>query len=394
MGVMSTLLHTRIGRSVGVLLLGLTTITVAGMAVLWPSGEAESPQVAGIAGETVAAEVIRVEELPCPGTETEACLQIGVALEEAPAGLPAEATIELGSASFSPEIDVGDSVRVAANPPAPGAEATFSLVDFERRGPILLLALGFGILVLLFGRLRGGLSLVGLGLSLAIVMVFIVPAIRDGSEPVLVAIVGALAVMLVTISLAHGLGAKSAAAMLGTSGSLILVALLALIFTELAQLTGFSSEEATLLASDSSISVQGLLLAGMVIGALGVLDDVTVSQSSTVMALRSASPAMGTRELYTRAIAVGRDHITATVNTLVLAYVGAGLPILLIFSAGDIGFGEALNSEIVATEVVAMLVGSIGLIAAVPITTALAAILATRLPEDVLEREVEHGHVH
>lgn len=239
------------------------------------------------------------------------------------------------------------------------------------------LAIAFVALVIVFGRLRGALSLVGLIGSLGVVLVFVVPAIRDGEPALAVALFGSLAVMLVTIALAHGLGAKSLTAMLGTAASLLLVVALASGFTELTHLTRFSSEEATILAaSGSQISVQGLVLAGMVIGALGVLDDVTISQSSTVMALRAANPALSTRELYSRAIDVGRDHISATVNTLVLAYVGAALPVLLIFSSGGIGFFDAANPEIVAKEIVAMLVGSIGLIAAVPLTTGVAALLA------------------
>jgi uncharacterized membrane protein len=150
----------------------------------------------------------------------------------------------------------------------------------------------------------------------------------------------------------------------------------------------------TLLRSGTGgeLSPEGLVLAGIVIGALGVLDDVTVSQASTVLALRRARPGQGARELYRRAIAVGRDHLGATVNTLVLAYAGAALPVLLIFSTQDTGFASAINRENVAEEVVAMLVGSIGLIAALPLTTALAALLASHLPADALSDQHEHVH--
>jgi uncharacterized membrane protein len=200
-------------------------------------------------------------------------------------------------------------------------------------------------------------------------------------------------VMLVTISLAHGLRAKSLAAMLGTGVSLLLTVGLALLFRDLTHLTGLASEESAFLqANDAGVSLEGLLLAGIVIGALGVLDDVTISQSSTVMALRSANPGMRFRELYGRALEVGRDHVSATVNTLVLAYVGASLPVLLIFSSGQIGFFDAVNVELIAKEVVAMLVGSIGLIAAVPITTALAALLSAQLEPAELERDSAHAH--
>ena len=173
----------------------------------------------------------------------------------------------------------------------------------------------------------------------------------------------------------------------------LLTAGLAVIFTELTHLTGFSSEEATILQlSGADLSLQGLLLAGIVIGALGVLDDVTISQSSTVLALRHANPGLGFRQLFTLAQRVGRDHVSATVNTLVLAYVGASLPVLLIFSSADVGFTDALNLELVAKEVVAMLVGSIGLISAVPVTTALATMLALGEPPEQLDSAPIHAH--
>ena len=145
---------------------------------------------------------------------------------------------------------------------------------------------------------------------------------------------------------------------------------------------------------DSDISISGLLIAGIIIGALGVLDDVTISQASTVMALRAADPGQSFRGLYSRAIEVGRDHVSATVNTLVLAYVGSSLPVLLIFGSGQLGLVDAVNLEIVAKEIVATLVGSIGLIAAVPITTALAVLLADRLSESELHEAAEGGHHH
>jgi uncharacterized membrane protein len=253
----------------------------------------------------------------------------------------------------------------------------YAFYDFQRGTPMLILAIAFAAIVLLFARWRGALSLAGLGFSLAVVLLFVVPAILDGKPALAVAVVGGLAVALITIPLAHGAGPKSLAALLGTAVSLLLTALLALIFTEATHLTGMSSEEGTFLQlAGADLSLEGLLLAGMVIGALGVLDDVTVSQASTVLALRSANPTLRFRQLFGTALRVGRDHVSATVNTLVLAYVGASLPLLLIFSSADLGVGEALSTELVAKEVVATLVGSIGLIAAVPLTTALAAVLA------------------
>jgi len=359
----------------------LALATAIGLAILWPS-DSGTQIGGGVAVDNYPAEVVQVEETLCPGFGQQLCQLATVRLE----GGPDEGDrvqLQLGATGgLDPNLDPGDDIRVAEAPePPPGAPAVagsaYSLYDFQRGTPMLVLALIFVAVVLLFARLRGALSLLGLGASLALVLVFVVPAILDDKPPLAVAVVGSLAVALITIPLAHGWGPKSLAAVLGTAGSLLLTALLALIFTEATHLTGFSSEEAAFLqVSGADLSLDGLLLAGMVIGALGVLDDVTVSQASTVMALRRAAPELGFRELFSRALRVGRDHVSATVNTLVLAYVGASLPVLLVFSSADLGLGETLNLELVAKEIVATLVGSIGLIAAVPVTTALAVLLA------------------
>jgi uncharacterized membrane protein len=351
--------------------------TAAALVVLWP-GEGDTELAAGLAAPTERAEVTEVAEGPCPPPQPGTCARASVVVETG-ADADTEVSLALGTTVLDPDLEPGDAIRVSRAAPVPGAaaEPTYTFVDFERRSPMLWLALAFAALVIAFGRLRGALSLVGLAASLGVVVLFIIPAILDGSSPLAVAVVGSLAVMLLTISLAHGLGPKSLAAMLGTTVSLVLVAVLALAFTELTHLTGLASEESALLQiNEVDVSFEGLLLAGMVIAALGVLDDVTVSQASTVIALRRANPGLGFGELYRRAIAVGRDHVSATVNTLVLAYVGASLPVLLLFGSGELGFVDAVNVELVAQEVVATLVGSIGLIAAVPITTALAARLA------------------
>jgi uncharacterized membrane protein len=349
--------------------------TVVGLVALWP-GDVDAPVSEGLAADTERAEVRSVTYEECPPPQVGQCGEAEISLETGPDS-GQTATLIVGGTGLEPELEPGDAIRVARAQAGPVSGADYTLVDFERRAPILWLALAFAALVVLFGRLRGALSLVGLAISLTVILVFIVPAILDGSAPLAVAIIGSLAVMLATVSLAHGWNEKSLAAMLGTAISLALVALLALAFTNLTHLTGLSSEEATLLLQGGAdISIEGLILAGIVIAALGVLDDVTVSQASTVLALRAANPGLRFGELYGGALRVGRDHVSATVNTLVLAYVGASLPVLLIFSSGEIGLIDALNTELIAKEVVGTLVGSIGLIAAVPVTTALAALLA------------------
>ena len=387
------------GRALRALVTAIAVGTVAALIVLWP-GETEAELAAGLTAPTERAEVTAVTYAPCPPPQPGTCGEAEVRIDsgEDEGGT---ATLNLGGAALAPELEVGDAIRVsrveipAGTTVAPeSAGPTYNFVDFERRAPMLWLALAFAALVIVFGRLRGALSLVGLAASLAVVVLFIVPAILDGSSPLAVAVVGSLAVMLLTISLAHGLGPKSLAAMLGTSASLLLVALLALAFTELTHLTGLASEEATLLQlNEFDVSLDGLLLAGMVIAALGVLDDLTVSQAATVQALRRANPGLGFGEIYRRAIEVGRDHVSATVNTLVLAYVGASLPILLIFSSGDVGFVDAVNLELIAQEIVGTLVGSIGLIAAVPITTALAVRLVPA-GSGSGHASGEHSHAH
>jgi uncharacterized membrane protein len=246
----------------------------------------------------------------------------------------------------------------------------------------------------LTGRFHGLRALLGLAASLLIVVEFLIPAILHGRDPLEVALVGAFAVMLVTMPLCYGLGAKMMAAWLGTAASLLLAAGLASGFTHLAHLSGVSSDESIALgATQAGLSLQGLLVAGMVIGALGVLVDLTVSQSSTVLALRRANPRLKFGGLFRGALEVGHDHIAATVNTLVFAYAGAALPVLLIFSLGGTSFADAINGEAVAEEVIAALVGSIGLIASMPLTTALAALLALRMGRDALE-EAATGHAH
>lgn len=366
-------------RALTALAVMLAVATAAGLAILWP-GDTEVRN--SLAVDAQKAEVVEVVETSCPGLGNQRCQLATAKLAEGPdSGKRIELQLS-AIRTLDPDLDPGDQIRVTEAPEPPAGQdavagTAYAFYDFQRGRPMVVLAVVFVAIVLLFARLRGALSLAGLGASLVLVLVFVVPAILDGKSPIGVAIVGSLAVALITIPLAHGRGPKTLAAVLGTAASLLLTALLALIFTKVAHLTGFSNEEAASLGlAGADISLEGLVLAGMVIGALGVLDDVTVSQASTVMALRAANPSLGFRALFAAAQRVGRDHVSATVNTLVLAYVGASLPILLIFSSSDLGFGQALSTEVVATQVVATLVGSIGLIAAVPLTTALASALA------------------
>jgi len=369
-------------------------VTLVAVALLWPSGDAGSELELGSRTESESGVIERIELKECAvPIEDATCREAGVRIESGPEE-GSVVPVDVTSRSQDTVFGVGDTVKVASTQTAAG-EPTYSIIDFERKSPLILLTIAFALLVIFFGRLRGAMSLVGLAASLAVVLVFIIPAILDHQPPLAVALAGSMAVMLITIFLAHGTGPKSIAAILGTTVSLLLVGLLAVIFTQAANLTGFSSEEASLLsAGDAGISISGLVVAGIIIGALGVLDDVTISQASTVLALKAANPKQGVRQLYRRAIDVGRDHVSATVNTLVLAYVGSSLPVLLILGSGQFGLGSAVNMEIVAKEIVATLVGSIGLIAAVPITTVIAALLARTMSRGELAEAAAHGHHH
>src|SRR6266545_2417768 len=258
-----------------------------------------------------------------------------------------------------------------------GQPPFYNIVDLERGRPMLLLTLVFVAAVVGFGRWQGIRSLIGLVGSFVVIVGFIVPAILDGRSPVAVALVGSLAIMIVSLYLSHGLARKSTAAVVGTALALGLTGALAVVFVRAASLTGLASEEALNANFQvGGLSLRGLLLAGIIIGGLGVLDDVTMSQASLVFALRRANPAAPLSSLIGASLTVGRDHIAATVNTLFLAYAGASLPLLILFATSGDPLGSVATSEVVAVEIIRTLCGSVGLIAAVPLTTVLAALLA------------------
>lgn len=387
---------------VNVLVVALVVIvaaTVIGIVALWPRQRTVAPPQL-TRPKTEQAEVRSVSLVRCSVPGQTNCRRVTFGLKSGEdKGSTQSITITESADTLS--ISPGDHIRVTRNRLPPGAQIggvridRYSLADFERRAPLYWLTAIFALLVIATSRWQGLRALVGLVASLAIVIEFVVPAILDGRSPSGVALVGSLAVMLVTLALAHGLGVKTLAAALGTASALLLTMGLVSLFSELAHLTGLSSDEAVFLqATVGSISIQGLFLAGVVIAALGVLDDLTVTQSSLVLALRRADPTLGFGGLFRGALTVGHDHIAATVNTLVLAYTGASLPVLLIFSLGGTTFGDAINSEAVAEQIIATLVGSVGLIAAVPITTALAALLATRVSPSVLAAESHASHAH
>ncbi|MFH9615375.1 YibE/F family protein [Streptomyces pratensis] len=271
----------------------------------------------------------------------------------------------------------GQGVVVAYAPDAP-RDLQYSVTDVDRSVPMALLAGIFALAVVVVGRLRGLMALVALAVSFGVLTLFILPAILQGSNPLVVAVIGASAIMLIALYACHGLTARTSVAVIGTLISLLLIGLLGSLFIDWASLSGNTDDNTGLIHGlYPDIDMSGLLLAGVIIGSLGVLDDVTVTQTSAVWELHQADPTMGVRGLYRAGIRIGRDHIASVVNTLVLAYAGAALPLLLLFSIAQSSVGTVANSELVAEEIVRTLVGSIGLVASVPVTTVLAALVVS-----------------
>ncbi|MGE3961499.1 MAG: YibE/F family protein [Dehalococcoidia bacterium] len=284
----------------------------------------------------------------------------------------------------------GDEVLVVGN--EFNGQTTYFIQERVRRTSIWALSLAFALLVVLVGGRQGALSLVALAISFLVIVRFIVPAIYSGWDPVLAAILGALVIMSAALVIGHGPSAKTWIAFGGTALALALTGALAVFAVGFSQLTGLGDEDgATLQMLVQGVSASGLLLGGIIIGALGVLDDVTTTQASTVMEIHRANRALGPAQLFARAMNVGRDHIASTTNTLVLAYAGASLPLLMILAGQGEPLGILVSYEQLATEVVRTLVGSMGIVAAVPITTGLAAFLVGS--GAVSDRDDEHDPV-
>jgi len=256
-----------------------------------------------------------------------------------------------------------------------GGEDLFFISDYIRREGLVFLFLVFVVITVFVAGLWGLTSILGMSFSFLVIFKFILPQIISGANPVLIAIVGSIFIIPVTFYLSHGFNKKTHIAIVGTIIALIITGILAAIFVEVSKLTGFASEEAGFLQFEKQglINMKGLLLAGIIIGTLGILDDVTVSQAAVAFQLKESNKKLSFGQLYNRAMKVGHDHISSMVNTLVLVYTGAALPLLLLFINNPKPFSEVINYELIADEIVRTLVGSIGLVLAVPITTILAA---------------------
>ncbi|MFD3624409.1 YibE/F family protein [Streptomyces sp. NPDC058698] len=402
-------------KVIAAILIPFAAAVLIGLAVLWPGGApAHERTGVGFDRQTQDATVTKVVEVSCQSVNASGGVPTGdtstaegSSAQQQADGTCKKATIrvdtgddkgrtfnEIVQPDQTRQLEQGQEVVVAYEPSAP-EDLQYSVTDVNRRFPLTLLAGIFALAVVAVGRLRGVMALVALAVSFLVLNFFILPAILQGSNPLVVAVVGASAIMLLALYLCHGLSARTSVAVLGTLISLLLIGVLGSVFIGWAALTGNTDDNTGLIHGlYPGIDMSGLLLAGVIIGSLGVLDDVTVTQTSAVWELHEANPSMGRRGLYRAGIRIGRDHIASVVNTLVLAYAGAALPLLLLFSIAQSGVGTVANSELVAVEIVRTLIGSIGLVASVPVTTVLAALVvsADRPPAGVREgRGQEEG---
>lgn len=376
----------RVRRILVATVVPLFVATLIAALVLWPwdapdpAAGTEPPRHHGTVTRVVTEPCPPAPEVPegSPDAPRGPCGTVTVRVEDGPdAGQQVQTPVPAGPGA--PTVAVDDEIiLVELIDPADPTASSYNIAEHQRGKPLVWLVALFAAAIVAFGRWRGLAALAGLAASFAILLTFVLPGISAGSPPLLVAVVGAALIMFVVLYLTHGVTAQTSVAVLGTLGSLVLTGVLGTIATAATHLTGFGSEDATTLSMyQADVDLHGLLLAGIIIGSLGVLDDVTVTQAATVTELAHANPGLSRRQLYRAATRVGRAHIASTVNTIVLAYAGASLPVLLLLTADSRAVTQLLTSEFLAQEIVRSAVATLGLIAAVPLTTGLAALVTT-----------------
>lgn len=379
------------------LLIACGIAVLIGAALLWPTGQkADIPlpfqNAAGGAVTTETGHVLSSKSAACgspsagavltadpPPTQTQGesaqCVQSLVAIDSGP-NRGANTLLELGRGPGQPSLTVGDDIRVSRQVDD-GGTTTYAFYDYERTWPLAILAAVFAVVIVAVARWRGFRALIGIVVAFGVLVVFLLPALLAGAPAVPVAVVASAAILYAVIYLAHGVSLRTSAALLGTLVSLLVAAVLSWAAIEFTHLTGLSEDQNNEVAAYlGNVSITGLLLAGFIIGSLGVLNDVTVTQASTTFELAALGDGASRREVFVGAMRVGRDHIASTVYTLVLAYAGSALPLLLLFSVANRSLVDVLISESVAIEIARSAVGGIALALSVPLTTGIAALLA------------------
>ena len=365
-------------------LIPLGVWTVIGLIALWPGDISEHVQkdlstytVEGVS--TVSGEISTLEEMGCegmigssPGSEAVCASGLATVLEGPEEG--AEVDIQLTAAVYSAGADVGDKI-VLFRVPMEGGEATYQFSDFERKVPLIVITIAFAVAVVAVARWRGFASLIGLTFAGFIMVKFMFPALVAGSNPILVGLIGSSAIMFVVLYSAHGFSARTTTALVGTLFGLLLTAGLGYGVTKWAHLTGVASEDDFLLAASApDMNLVSVVMCGIIIAGLGVLNDVTITQASAVWELaEDGDPDQ--RRLFSRAMRIGRDHIASTVYTIAFATAGAALSALLLIAVYQRPLFEVLQTETFSGEIIRTLVGSIGLVLAVPLTTAIGVVM-------------------
>jgi uncharacterized membrane protein len=357
----------------------LAVSTIVGVIVLWPDQrEIDAVQdrgnAIGLGAERLGATVASVVDGECSYSTPDNVQRCRI-VEMVPSEGPDEGdTLLLGEYNLADtnvvRLSAGDGIVVSYEP----LSGAYLYADRERRTPLVALTVLFALVVIAVGRLRGLTALLALTTTMVVLFGFILPSILAGRAPLAVAVVGAAAIAFVSLYLTHGFNVMTTVSLVGTLGALALTVVLGWWFFDLAHFTGLVSEETSFIPLVApNLDLRGLLLAGVVIGALGALDDVVVTQAATVWEMRRENPDMSTARVFASAMRIGREHTGSIINTLVLAYAGASMPLLILYSISGQSLGIFANAELVALEIVRTLVGSIGLVAAVPVTTALAA---------------------
>lgn len=363
-------------RGLAALISVIALSIVVGLVALWPTDTPDLDLTPfGFADDVVRAEVTVATTGVCSYAEDLSCRLFQFTLLDDPVGHTV--VLEFPDEQGQPLLSEGETALLSAV--TFNDTVDYQYADRDRRWFLTLLTLGFALVVIALGRFRGVAALAGLALSVAVLLMFILPAIVGGEDAMLVALIGGGAIAMITLYLAHGYQPLTHVAALGTFAALVLTTGLSWLALILARFSGLASEEAFFLLAIPDLDLSGLLLAGIVLGTLGALDDVTVTQASAVWEVHGANPSLESSELYASGLRVGRDHIVSTVNTLLLAYAGASLPLLILFTLAGESLGLVASSEVVAIEIVRTLVGSIGLVASVPVTTWLASRVVKRV---------------
>lgn len=351
----------------------IAVLTLVALIWLWPSDGVPVPEQQG-AAEQSNGDIAAIQRQECAEKFADEVNGCGTAEALITDGVDEGRTISaaLPNGPGAPKIAEGDQV-VLIQSETPDGES-YSIVDHQRASELWILGVAFVLALVAFGRWRGVSAVVGLAATFAMLLFFVVPAILGGEPPLLVAIVAAAAITLTVLYLTHGFAPSTTVAVLGTLVSLALTGVLSALAVSALHLTGVTDDLSTALDVTHSVNMQGLLLAGIVIGSLGVLDDVTVTQAATVTELARANPTYSFAELYRAGSRVGRAHIASVVNTIVLAYAGSSLPLLILIVASVESLSGVVTDQIIAQEIVRSVVATLGLIAAVPVTTGLAAL--------------------